>query len=67
MANRPNKENYRVNNFSTDDEPEVVGIINPRRGVNMGAKRPARRNTAENKYNNVRVNLPDNLSSLGPL
>jgi hypothetical protein len=30
------------------------------------AKKPARRNTAENKYNNIRINLQDNSSSLGP-
>ena len=65
LANRPNKENVRNN--SVEDEPEIISIINPsRRVTNMGhAKKPARRNTAENKYNNIRINLQDNSSSLG--
>ena len=62
---RGGKENLRGN--SVEDEPEVISIINPRRATNIGVgKKPARRNTAENKYNNVRIHLQDNSSSLGP-
>lgn len=59
------KENLRGNSV---EEPEVIGIINPgRKPKDLPTKRPARRNTAENKYNNVRIHLQsDNQSSLGP-
>jgi hypothetical protein len=42
---------------SVENEPEVICIINPRRltNVGVGSKKPPRINTAENKYNNVRI------------
>jgi len=51
------KENYRQNNnFVSEDDLESVN--NRKRYV------PARRGTtAENKYNNVNVNLPDNYTN----
>lgn len=51
------KENYRQNNnFVSEDDVDSVNarkkFVPPRRGT-----------TAENKYNNVKVNLPDNFTN----
>ena len=53
---KQNKENL-LRGSSVENEPEVISIINPsRRVTNLGAaKKPPRRNTAENKYNNIRI------------
>ena len=51
------KENYRQNNnFVSEDDVDSVNarkkFVPSRRGI-----------TAENKYNNVKVNLPDNFTN----
>ncbi len=51
------KENYRHNNnLVSEDDLESV---NPRKNFLPGR----RGTTAENNYNNVKVNLPDNLTN----
>ncbi len=55
----------KENNYALQ-EPEVISIINPRRPLReQNKKHGLRRNTtAENKYNNIRISVPDNASSL---